>query len=218
MLDKIVIASRGEIVLHILRTYRELGAKTTAVHLNADRDLKHVLLTDETIYIDSVPSIKGYLNIPAIISTIGITGAVAIRSGYGFLSESANSAEQAERSGFTFIGSEADTIRLMGDKVSTITTMKKMGVPTVPGSDGLLGDDMDVNHAHAKRIGYPVIIKAFGGNGGRSMRAVCGDTELTQSISMTKAETKAVFNNDMVHMEKYLENPRHVGIQALVDG
>ena len=202
MLDKIVIANRGEIALRILRACKELGIKTVAVHSTADRD----------------PSVKSYLNIPAIISAAEITGAVAIHPGYGFLSENANFAEQVERSGFIFIGPKADTIRLMGDKVSAITAMKKAGVPTVPGSDGPLGDDMDANRAIAKRIGYPVIIKASGGGGGRGMRVVRSDAELAQSISMTKAEAKAAFNNDMVYMEKYLENPRHIEIQVLADG
>ncbi|WP_312417101.1 acetyl-CoA carboxylase biotin carboxylase subunit, partial [Pseudescherichia sp.] len=173
---------------------------------------------DETVCIGPAPSVKSYLNIPAIISAAEITGAMAIHPGYGFLSENANFAEQVERSGFIFIGPKADTIRLMGDKVSAITAMKKAGVPTVPGSDGPLGDDMDANRAHAKRIGYPVIIKASGGGGGRGMRVVRSDAELAQSISMTKAEAKAAFNNDMVYMEKYLENPRHIEIQVLADG
>lgn len=201
MLDKIVIANRGEIALRILRACKELGIKTVAVHSTADRDLKHVLLADETVCIGPAPSVKSYLNIPAIISAAEITGAVAIHPGYGFLSENANFAEQVERSGFIFIGPKADTIRLMGDKVSAITAMKKAGVPTVPGSDGPLGDDMDANRAHAKRIGYPVIIKASGGGGGRGMRVVRSDAELAQSISMTKAEAKAAFSNDMVYME-----------------
>ena len=218
MLDKIVIANRGEIALRILRACKELGIKTVAVHSSADRDLKHVLLADETVCIGPAPSVKSYLNIPAIISAAEITGAVAIHPGYGFLSENANFAEQVERSGFIFIGPKADTIRLMGDKVSAITAMKKAGVPTVPGSDGPLTDDMDANRAHAKRIGYPVIIKASGGGGGRGMRVVRSDAELAQSISMTKAEAKAAFNNDMVYMEKYLENPRHIEIQVLADG
>ena len=218
MLDKIVIANRGEIALRILRACKELGIKTVAVHSTADRDLKHVLLADETVCIGPAPSVKSYLNIPAIISAAEITGAVAIHPGYGFLSENANFAEQVEQSGFIFIGPKADTIRLMGDKVSAITAMKKAGVPTVPGSDGPLGDDMDANRAHAKRIGYPVIIKASGGGGGRGMRVVRSDAELAQSISMTKAEAKAAFSNDMVYMEKYLENPRHIEIQVLADG
>lgn len=206
MLDKIVIANRGEIALRILRACKELGIKTVAVHSSADRDLKHVLLADETVCIGPAPSVKSYLNIPAIISAAEITGAVAIHPGYGFLSENANFAEQVERSGFIFIGPKAETIRLMGDKVSAIAAMKKAGVPCVPGSDGPLGDDMDKNRAIAKRIGYPVIIKASGGGGGRGMRVVRGDAELAQSISMTRAEAKAAFSNDMVYMEKYLEN------------
>lgn len=213
MLDKIVIANRGEIALRILRACKELGIKTVAVHSSADRDLKHVLLADETVCIGPAPSVKSYLNIPAIISAAEITGAVAIHPGYGFLSENANFAEQVERSGFIFIGPKAETIRLMGDKVSAIAAMKKAGVPCVPGSDGPLGDDMDKNRAIAKRIGYPVIIKASGGGGGRGMRVVRGDAELAQSISMTRAEAKAAFSNDMVYMEKYLENPRHVGFR-----
>lgn len=203
MLDKIVIANRGEIALRILRACKELGIKTVAVHSSADRDLKHVLLADETVCIGPAPSVKSYLNIPAIISAAEITGAVAIHPGYGFLSENANFAEQVERSGFIFIGPKAETIRLMGDKVSAIAAMKKAGVPCVPGSDGPLGDDMDKNRAIAKRIGYPVIIKASGGGGGRGMRVVRGDAELAQSISMTRAEAKAAFSNDMVYMEKY---------------
>jgi acetyl-CoA carboxylase biotin carboxylase subunit len=218
MLDKIVIANRGEIALRILRACKELGIKTVAVHSTADRDLKHVLLADETVCIGPAPSVKSYLNIPALISAAEITGAVAIHPGYGFLSENADFAEQVERSGFIFIGPRAETIRLMGDKVSAINAMKKAGVPCVPGSDGPLGDDMDKNRAIAKRIGYPVIIKASGGGGGRGMRVVRSDKELENSISMTRAEAKAAFNNDMVYMEKYLENPRHIEVQVLADG
>ncbi|MDF7679287.1 acetyl-CoA carboxylase biotin carboxylase subunit [Enterobacteriaceae bacterium ESL0689] len=218
MLDKIVIANRGEIALRILRACKELGIKTVAVHSTADRDLKHVLLADETVCIGPPPSAKSYLNIPALISAAEITGAAAIHPGYGFLSENANFAEQVERSGFIFIGPKAETIHLMGDKVSAINAMKKAGVPCVPGSDGPLGDDMDINRAHAKRIGYPVIIKASGGGGGRGMRVVRSDAELEQAISMTQAEAKAAFGNDMVYMEKYLENPRHIEVQVLADG
>lgn len=214
MLDKIVIANRGEIALRILRACKELGIKTVAVHSSADRDLKHVLLADETVCIGPAQSVKSYLNIPALISAAEITGAVAIHPGYGFLSENADFAEQVERSGFIFIGPKADTIRLMGDKVSAINAMKKAGVPTVPGSDGSLTDDMEKNRAFAKRIGYPVIIKASGGGGGRGMRVVRSDKDLEQSINMTKAEAKAAFSNDMVYMEKYLENPRHIEIQV----
>ncbi|SNC58520.1 acetyl-CoA carboxylase biotin carboxylase subunit [Sodalis endosymbiont of Henestaris halophilus] len=217
MLDKIVIANRGEIALRILRACKELGIKTVAVHSTADRDLKHVLLADETICIGPPHAVKSYFNIPAIISAAEITGAVAIHPGYGFLSENADFAEQVERSGFIFIGPRAETIRLMGDKVSAIDAMKKAGVPCVLGSDGPIGEDMDKNRIIANRIGYPLIIKASGGGGGRGMRVVNRDEELDVSIRMTRAEAKAAFNNDMIYMEKYLENPRHIEIQVLAD-
>ncbi|WP_439290962.1 acetyl-CoA carboxylase biotin carboxylase subunit [Lonepinella koalarum] len=217
MLEKVVIANRGEIALRILRACKELGIKTVAVHSTADRDLKHVLLADETICIGPAPSTKSYLNIPAIIAAAEVTGADAIHPGYGFLSENADFAEQVECSGFTFIGPTADVIRLMGDKVSAINAMKKAGVPCVPGSDGPLGSDMAKNKEIAKCIGFPVIIKASGGGGGRGMRVVRNVESLEESIAMTKAEAKAAFNNDMVYMEKYLENPRHVEIQVLAD-
>lgn len=217
MLEKVVIANRGEIALRILRACKELGIKTVAVHSTADRDLKHVLLADETICIGPAPSAKSYLNIPAIIAAAEVTGADAIHPGYGFLSENADFAEQVERSGFTFIGPTADVIRLMGDKVSAIKAMKKAGVPCVPGSDGPVGNDIAKNKEIAKRIGYPIIIKASGGGGGRGMRVVRSEDALEESIAMTKAEAKAAFNNDMVYMEKYLENPRHVEIQVLAD-
>ena len=218
MLDKVVIANRGEIALRILRACKELGIKTVAVHSTADRDLKHVLLADESICIGPAKSIDSYLNIPRIISAAEVTGAVAIHPGYGFLSENADFAEQVERSGFIFVGPKAETIRLMGDKVSAINAMKKAGVPCVPGSDGPLDNDEAKNKAHAKRIGYPVIIKASGGGGGRGMRVVRNEAELTKSIQMTRAEAKAAFNNDMVYMEKFLENPRHVEVQVIADG
>ncbi len=218
MLDKIVIANRGEIALRILRACKELGIKTVAVHSTADRDLKHVLLADESICIGPARSIDSYLNIPRIISAAEITGAVAIHPGYGFLSENADFAEQVEKSGFIFVGPKAETIRLMGDKVSAIASMKKAGVPCVPGSDGPLGDDVEKNKSIAKRIGYPVIIKASGGGGGRGMRVVRSEAELIQSIIMTRTESKAAFNNDMVYMEKFLENPRHVEVQVIADG
>jgi acetyl-CoA carboxylase biotin carboxylase subunit len=218
MLDKIVIANRGEIALRILRACKELGIKTVAVHSTADRDLKHVLLADESVCIGTARSVDSYLNIPRIISAAEITGAVAIHPGYGFLSENADFAEQVEKSGFVFIGPKADTIRLMGDKVSAIESMKKAGVPCVPGSDGPLTSDEDKNRSIAKRIGYPVIIKASGGGGGRGMRVVHDDAHLIESIEMTKAEAKAAFNNDVVYMEKYLENPRHIEVQILADG
>ncbi|WP_377227132.1 acetyl-CoA carboxylase biotin carboxylase subunit [Proteus mirabilis] len=218
MLEKILIANRGEIALRILRACKEFGIKAVAVHSTADRDLKHVLLADETICIGPAASAKSYLNIPAIIAAAEISGAQAIHPGYGFLSENADFAEQVERSGFIFIGPKAETIRLMGDKVSAIEAMKKAGVPCVPGSDGPLGNDTAKNIEIAKRIGYPVIIKASGGGGGRGMRVVRSEKDLAQAISMTRAEAKAAFSNDMVYMEKYLENPRHVEIQVMADG
>ena len=218
MLDKILIANRGEIALRILRACKELGIKTVAVHSSADKDLKHVLLADETVCIGPAASVKSYLNIPALISAAEVTGAAAIHPGYGFLSENADFAEQVERSGFIFIGPKPDTIRLMGDKVSAIHAMKKAGVPCVPGSDGPLSSNMDTNKEIAKQIGYPVIIKASGGGGGRGMRIVREEKDLEQSIKMTKLEAKTAFNNDMVYMEKFLENPRHIEIQVLSDG
>ncbi|PCS23844.1 acetyl-CoA carboxylase biotin carboxylase subunit [Candidatus Enterovibrio escicola] len=218
MLDKIVIANRGEIALRILRACKELGIKTVAVHSTADRELKHVLLADESICIGSASSIQSYLNIPRIISAAEVTGSVAIHPGYGFLSENADFAEQVERSGFIFIGPRAETIRLMGDKVSAISAMKKANVPCVPGSDGTLDNDELKNKTFAKRIGYPVIIKASGGGGGRGMRVVRSDGELTHAIAMTRAEAKVAFDNDVVYMEKFLENPRHIEIQILADG
>ncbi len=183
MLDKIVIANRGEIALRILRACKELGIKTVAVHSSADRDLKHVLLADETVCIGPAPSVKSYLNIPAIISAAEITGAVAIHPGYGFLSENADFAEQVERSGFIFIGPRAETIRLMGDKVSAISAMKKAGVPCVPGSDGPLTDDMDKNRAFAKRIGYPVIDQGFRRRR-RSRHARCARRQRSRTIHL----------------------------------
>lgn len=217
MLEKVVIANRGEIALRILRACKELGIKTVAVHSTADRELKHVLLSDETICIGPAQSAKSYLNIPAIIAAAEVTGADGIHPGYGFLSENADFAEQVETSGFTFVGPTAEVIRLMGDKVSAINAMKKAGVPCVPGSDGPVGTDVAKNKEIAKKIGYPVIIKASGGGGGRGMRVVHHEKDLEESIAMTKAEAKAAFNNDMVYMEKYLENPRHIEIQVLAD-
>ncbi|ANO33925.1 acetyl-CoA carboxylase biotin carboxylase subunit [Vibrio breoganii] len=218
MLDKLVIANRGEIALRILRACKELGIKTVAVHSTADRDLKHVLLADESICIGPARGIDSYLNIPRIISAAEVSGAVAIHPGYGFLSENADFAEQVEKSGFIFVGPKAETIRIMGDKVAAINAMKKAGVPCVPGSDGPLDDNETANKAHAKRIGYPVIIKASGGGGGRGMRVVRSEQELIEAIAMTRAEAKAAFNNDMVYMEKFLENPRHVEVQIIADG
>lgn len=218
MLDKVVIANRGEIALRILRACKELGIKTVAVHSTADRELKHVLLADESICIGGNQSHQSYLNIPSIIAAAEVTDAVAIHPGYGFLAENADFADQVEQSGFVFIGPKGDTIRLMGDKVSAIAAMKKTGVPCVPGSDGPISNDTKKNAAIAKRIGYPVIIKAAAGGGGRGMRVVRNEAELEQSITMTKAEAGSVFGSDVVYMEKFLENPRHIEIQILADG
>ena len=218
MLDKVVIANRGEIALRILRACRELGIKTVAVHSSADKDLKHVLLADESVCIGPPTALESYLNPPAIIAAAEVTGAVAIHPGYGFLSENADFADQVEKSGFIFIGPRAESIRLMGDKVSAIDAMRKAGVPCVPGSDGPVGTDAARNKAIAKRIGYPVIIKAAGGGGGRGMRVVHSEDELESSIALTKTEAQSAFNNDVVYMEKYLENPRHIEIQVLSDG
>jgi acetyl-CoA carboxylase biotin carboxylase subunit len=218
MLDKVVIANRGESALRILRACKELGIKTVAVHSTADRNLKHVLLADETICIGKPAATESYLDIPRIITAAEVTNAVAIHPGYGFLAENADFAEQVEKSGFTFIGPTADSIRLMGDKVSAIKAMKAAGVPCVPGSDGPLTDNAELNLAHGKRIGYPVIIKASGGGGGRGMRVVREESELIEAIKLTKSEARVTFNNDMVYMEKFLENPRHVEIQVIADG
>lgn len=218
MLDKVVIANRGEIALRILRACKELGIKTVAVHSTADRELKHVLLADESICIGGNQSSQSYLNIPSIIAAAEVTDAVAIHPGYGFLAENADFADQVEKSGFVFIGPRGETIRLMGDKVSAISTMRKAGVPCVPGSDGPISDDAKKNAAIAKRIGYPVIIKASAGGGGRGMRVVRNESELEKSITMTKAEAGSVFGSDVVYMEKFLENPRHIEIQILADG
>lgn len=217
MFDKIVIANRGEIALRIQRACRELGIKTVAVHSTADRDLKHVRLADESVCIGPPSSLESYLNVPAIISAAEVTDAVAIHPGYGFLSENADFAERVEQSGFTFIGPRPETIRKMGDKVAAIEAMRAAGVPCVPGSDGPLGNDDAENMRIAKQIGYPIIIKAAGGGGGRGMRVVHSEAHLLASISLTKSEAGAFFNNDVVYMEKYLENPRHVEIQVIAD-
>jgi len=218
MLEKVVIANRGEIALRVLRACKELGIKTVAIHSQADRDLMHVRLADEAVCIGPAPSPKSYLNIPQIIAAAEVTDASAIHPGYGFLAENADFAEQVERSGFRFIGPTADVIRLMGDKVSAIDAMKKAGVPTVPGSDGPLPTDPAKVHEIAKRIGYPVIIKAAAGGGGRGMRVVHGEAALLNSIHVTQAEAAAAFGDDTVYMEKFLENPRHVEVQVLADG
>jgi len=218
MIDKVVIANRGEIALRILRACRELGIKTVAVHSEADRDLKHVRLANESVCIGPAPSDQSYLNVPAIISAAEVTDATAIHPGYGFLSENADFAERVEDSGFIFIGPKPESIRTMGDKVAAISAMQQAGVPCVPGSDGELGEDAETNMRIARQIGYPIIIKAAGGGGGRGMRVVHTEAALLNSISLTKSEAGAAFGNDAVYMEKFLEHPRHVEIQVLSDG
>ena len=217
MLDKVVIANRGEIALRILRACRELGIKTVAVHSTVDRDLKHVRLADESVCIGPAPSAESYLNMPALISAAEVTDAVAIHPGYGFLSENADFAERVEQSGFIFIGPRAETIRLMGDKVSAIRAMKAAGVPCVPGSDGPLGDDDQEILRLGRQIGFPVIIKAAGGGGGRGMRVVHSEAALLNAVTLTRSEAQAAFSNPTVYMEKFLEHPRHVEIQVLAD-
>lgn len=218
MFEKILIANRGEIALRILRACREMGIKTVAVYSQADADAKYVKLSDESVCIGPAPSNLSYLNVPAIISAAEVTDAQAIHPGYGFLSENADFAERVEKSGFTFIGPRAETIRLMGDKVSAKVAMKKAGVPCVPGSEGALADDPDEIKEIARKIGYPVIVKAAGGGGGRGMRVVHTEAAIINSVAMTKAEAEAAFGNATVYMEKYLETPRHVEFQVLADG
>lgn len=217
MIEKILIANRGEIALRILRACRELGIKTVAVHSEADRHLKHVLLADESVCIGPPPAQQSYLNIPAIISAAEITDTVAIHPGYGFLSENADFAERVESSGFIFIGPRPETIRLMGDKVSAIAAMKEAGVPCVPGSDGPIDDNPKRTLEIARQIGYPIMIKAAGGGGGRGMRVVHSEGALLNAIALTRAEAAAAFNNETVYLEKFLENPRHIEFQVLAD-
>ena len=217
MLSKVLIANRGEIALRVLRACREMGIQVVAVHSTADRDLKHVRLADESVCIGPPPSSQSYLNIPAVISAAEVTDTVAIHPGYGFLSENADFAEQVEKSGFIFIGPRPETIRLMGDKVSAIAAMKKAGVPCVPGSEGCLDEDMEKNYRTARELGYPVIIKAAGGGGGRGMRVVRSEAALPNAISLTRGEAFTAFGNDQVYMEKYLENPRHIEFQVIAD-
>ena len=218
MLEKVVIANRGEIALRILRACREMGIKTVAVHSTADNNLKHVLLADETVCIGPPPSSESYLNMPAIISAAEVTDAVAVHPGYGFLSENADFAERVESSGFIFIGPPASAIRLMGDKVSAIRAMKAAGVPCVPGSDGPVSENPDENLRLARQIGYPIIIKAAGGGGGRGMRVVHSEASLVGAITVTQSEARAAFGNPTVYMEKFLDRPRHVEFQVLADG
>ena len=217
MLDKIVIANRGEIALRVLRACRELGIRTVAVHSTVDRDLKHVRLADESVCIGPPEAARSYLDIPAVLSAAEVTDAVAIHPGYGFLSENADFAERVEQSGFVFIGPSPDTIRLMGDKISAIDAMRRAGVPCVPGSGGPLEGDPDANARLARDIGYPVIIKAAAGGGGRGMRVVNSEAALANAVLMTRGEAMAAFGDDTVYMEKYLDNPRHVEIQVLAD-
>ena len=217
MLEKVVIANRGEIALRILRACRELGIKTVAAYSEADRDQKHVFLADESVCIGPSASSESYLNIPGVISAAEVTDAVAIHPGYGFLSENADFAERVEQSGFVFIGPRAETIRIMGDKVSAIAAMKEAGVPCVPGSDGPISENADNVFEIARAIGYPVIIKASGGGGGRGMRVVNSEAALKNAIALTKSEAAVTFGNDMVYMEKFLQHPRHIEIQVLAD-
>ncbi len=217
MIKKLLIANRGEIALRILRACRELGIRTVAVHSTADRDLKHVRLADESVCIGPASSTESYLNIPAIISAAEVTDADAIHPGYGFLSENADFAERVESSGFVFVGPKAETIRLMGDKISAKEAMIKTNVPCVPGSGGAIPDDGPEALAMAEKIGYPVIIKATGGGGGRGMRVVDSSEELLESIVLTKTEARGAFGNDVVYMEKYLQTPRHIEFQVLAD-
>ena len=217
MFKKILIANRGEIALRIQRACREMGIRSVVVYSEADREAKYVKLADEAVCIGPPPSSQSYLNMPAIISTAEVTDAEAIHPGYGFLSENADFAERVEKSGFVFIGPSPDAIRVMGDKVAAKQAMIKAGVPCVPGSEGELPDDPAQIRATAKRIGYPVIIKAAGGGGGRGMRVVHTEAALINAVQMTKAEAGAAFGNPAVYMEKFLQNPRHIEIQVLAD-
>jgi acetyl-CoA carboxylase biotin carboxylase subunit len=217
MIKKVLIANRGEIALRILRACRELGVKTVAVHSTADRDLKHVRLADESVCIGPPSSLESYLNIPAIISAAELTNADAIHPGYGFLSENADFAERIESSGFIFIGPKAETIRLMGDKISAKEAMIRANVPCVPGSEGAIPEDPDECKKMAKDIGYPVIVKATGGGGGRGMRVIDREEDLMSSIELTKTEARTAFGNDVLYMEKYLQTPRHIEFQVLAD-
>ncbi len=217
MIEKIVIANRGEIALRVLRACQALGIRTVAVHSTVDRNLKHVAMADESVCIGPAAPKDSYLNVPALIAAAEVTDAQAIHPGYGFLSENADFAERVEESGFIFIGPKPETIRLMGDKVSAITAMREAGVPCVPGSGAPLGDDAVENARIAKEIGYPVIIKAAGGGGGRGMRVVHTEMALMNAVAMTRAEAASAFSNDQVYLEKYLENPRHIEIQVLAD-
>src|SRR3954467_9847436 len=217
MFEKILIANRGEIALRIQRACREMGIRTVVVHSEADTEAKYVKLADESVCIGPPPAASSYLNVPAIISAAEVTDAEAIHPGYGFLSENADFAEKVERSGFVFIGPRPENIRLMGDKVSAKQAMVKAGVPTVPGSEGALPEDAKEVVRIARKVGYPVIIKAAGGGGGRGMRVVHTEAALLNAVSMTRGEAQAAFGNPMVYMEKFLESPRHIEVQVLAD-
>ena len=218
MLEKVLIANRGEIALRILRACKELGIKTVAVHSVADKDLMHVRLSDESVCIGAPSPTDSYLNIPSIISAMEVTDSDAVHPGYGFLSENADFAEQVKNSGFNFIGPTAETIRMMGDKISAIEVMREAGVPTVPGSNGPLDDNDERALELAREIGFPIIIKAAAGGGGRGMRVVYNETELLNSIKVTSTEAHSFFGSGIVYLEKFLENPRHVEIQVIGDG
>lgn len=217
MIKKVVIANRGEIALRILRACHEMDIRTIAVHSTADRELKHVRLADESVCIGPPAANLSYLNVPAVISAAEVTDASAIHPGYGFLSENADFAERVENSGFIFIGPRPDNIRLMGDKVQAILAMKRAGVPTVPGSDGSLGENEEENLRIARDIGYPLIIKAVGGGGGRGMRVVHNESNLLTAIALTRTEATNAFGNALVYMERYLDDPRHIEFQVLCD-
>jgi acetyl-CoA carboxylase biotin carboxylase subunit len=217
VLEKLVIANRGEIALRILRACQTMGIKTVAVHSTVDRNLKHVALADEAVCIGPAPGTDSYLNIPAIIAATEVTDAVAVHPGYGFLAENADFAERVEQSGFIFVGPRPDTIRMMGDKVSAIKAMEDAGVPCVPGSGGALGDDMAENQAIAHRIGYPIIIKAAAGGGGRGMRVVHTEAHLANAVQLTQQEAQTIFGDGTIYMEKFLENPRHIEVQVMSD-
>ena len=217
VLEKIVIANRGEIALRILRACHSMGIKAVAVDSTVDRNLKHVALADEAVCIGPAPGTDSYLNIPAIIAATEVTDSVAVHPGYGFLAENADFAERVEQSGFIFIGPRPETIRLMGDKVSAIKAMNEAGVPCVPGSDGGLGEDLAENQAIARRIGYPVIIKAAAGGGGRGMRVVHTEAHLSNALQLTQREAETIFGDGTIYMEKFLTSPRHIEVQVIAD-
>ncbi|MDH3279893.1 MAG: ATP-grasp domain-containing protein, partial [Gammaproteobacteria bacterium] len=218
MLDKLVIANRGEIALRIQRACSELGIRTVAVHSEADRDTKYVKLADESVCIGPAKASDSYLNIPAVIAAAEVTDASAVHPGYGFLAENADFAERVEQSGFVFVGPRPETIRIMGDKISARRAMVEVGIPCVPGSPGAVGGDDGEDLRAAAQIGYPVIVKAAGGGGGKGMRIVHTEASLLNAISLTRAEAEAAFDNDTVYLEKFLERPRHVEFQILADG